>query len=265
MNQGQPKPALDPGLIRRLHMALTASHDELFQTLLDPAPEVLRNLLKNPNLGEDHLLALLKRRDLSEDLAKAVSQLALVGRSHRLKHALAKNPATPAPVVLSLLPHLYLFELLDFCLLPGFTPDQRLAAERQITLRLTTAELGHKTTLARRGTAAIVEALLKGGEDRVVQACLDNPRLKEASILQFLRSGRATAETISMIARHPRWQNRSNLRLAILKHSRTPAVWFTLWLPKLKKSELTALVHGRTLGGAQKKRVDAEMRKRGLG
>jgi hypothetical protein len=34
-------------------------------------------------------------------------------------------------VVLDVLPHLYLFELLDLCLLPGITADQRCAAERQ--------------------------------------------------------------------------------------------------------------------------------------
>lgn len=215
-------------LTTRLLRALQAAGDELFQLVRDPEPAVLLNLLKNPHLGEVHLLALLKRRDLGEDLLKAIDQRTREKASHRLQLALARNPATPAQMVLGLLPHLYLFELLDLYTLPGTTPDQRLAAERQIMLRLPGEELGYKLTLARRAGGTILQALVRDGEPRLIQACLENPRLKEVALLQFLRSGKATAESISLIARHPRWQQRQQLRLAILKCPRTPAIWYTL-------------------------------------
>lgn len=257
------RPAFDPALAGRLRQALTASEEQLFGLVGDPSMAVLANLLKNPTLGEEHLLALLKRRDLSEDLLKSVHRHPLTGSSHRVKLELVKNPQTPAPVALTLLPHLFLFELLDLCLLPGTTPDQRYAAERQLIQRLPTTELGQKLTLARRSGGAILEALVTAGDKPVLEIALDSPRLRELALLKFLRSGRATAETISLIARHPRWSQRKSLQQAILKHRRTPAIWYTLWLPRLKAGELRALMQGRTLGMNQKKLVEAELAKRG--
>jgi hypothetical protein len=253
---------LDPGLARRLHGALTAGPEELFQLVQDPSPEVLRALLKNPRLGEDHLQALLKRRDLSEDLLKAVFRLDKVEAGHRLKVALVYNPGTPGAVVQTLLPQLYLFELANLCHLPGVTPDQKVAAERVIIQRLPTTPLGNKLTLARRGTGAVVAELFKEGDARLIEACLLNSRLKEAAILQFLGSSRATAETISAVARHPRWKSRPNIRLAILKNPHTPAVWFTLFLPALRIPELNNLLTSRRLTPRQKMLVEEELGKR---
>jgi len=257
-----PAPQLDIGLARRLHQALTAGSEELFQLILDPAPEVLRALLKNPQLDEEHLLALLKRRDLSEDLLRTIGLKEREQSSHRLKLALVKNPATPGPVILGLLPHLHLFELVTICFLPGVTPDQKVAAERNIIQRLPNLELGHKITLARRATSDVVAAILKEGTSPLMEPCLNSPRLKEVAVLQFLSGATATAETISMIARHPRWQSRPNLRLAILRNHRTPAIWFTLFLPKLRRPDLNNLLAGRRLTPAQKQLVQDELQRR---
>lgn len=255
-------PRIDVELGRRLHKALTANGEELFKVLTDPDMQVLRPALKNPNLNEDHLLALLKRRDLSEDLLKTIYQLEAAKGSHRLQVALVKNPGTPGPVVLALLPHMHLFELVDLCLIPGVTPDQKFAAERAIIQRLPTTELGNKMTLARRATATVVGTILKEGETRLVDICLNSPRLREVAILQFINGATASAETISMVARHPKWKLRPNLRLAILKNRRTPPIWFTLYLPQLQTQDIRNLLLSRRLNPAQKKLVQEELKKR---
>lgn len=264
MDDKPERKKFDPDLARRLHKALTGSSEELFQVITDPAPEVLRSSLKNPSLNEEHLLALLKRFDLTEDLLKAVYQYEQQHQSRPLKIALVRNPNTPGQIVLSLLPHLYLFELVDLCFKPGVTPDQKIAAERTIIQRLPQIELGNKITLARRATADVAGAILKEGDSRLMSACLNNPRLKEVTILQFINSARAKADTISAIARHEKWKNRPNLRLAMLKNRNTPSVWFTLYLPQLKTNELNALLMSRRLNPTQKKLVQDELKKRGL-
>lgn len=256
---------LDPDLSRRFHRALTGGKEELFQVLQDPSMEVLQAALRNPALDENHLLALLKRRDLPEEFLKSVARHQRVAESRHLKVALVQNAGTPGPVVLTLLPHLYLFELVNICFLPRVTPDQRVAAERAIIQRLPTTPLGNKMTLARRGTSAVVEALIKEGDPRLVEPCLSNPRLRESAIYQFLNGPTATAETISAVARNPRWKAIPNLRLAILKNHRTPLVWFTVFLPGLSAIDLMSLLASRRLTPPQKQAVEQEMKRRGPG
>ncbi|HYS43832.1 MAG TPA: hypothetical protein VEM32_07615, partial [Geobacteraceae bacterium] len=99
---------LDPNLSRRLYCALTVGTVGMYQVLDDPSMEVLFALLKNPALNDNHLLALLKRRDLSEDLLKAVCRLGKVAGSHELTVALVRNPRVPGALLASLLPRLYL-------------------------------------------------------------------------------------------------------------------------------------------------------------
>lgn len=250
---------------RQLHQALTATGDVLFQVLLNPEMRVLQTALKNPHLNEDHLLSLLKRRDLDEDLLKSIYQRVDTQSSHRLKVALVRNPNTPGSIVLTLLPHLHLFELVDLCLIPGVTPDQKYAAERAILKRLPTTELGNKMTLARRATATVVGEILKEGDARLLEVCLNSPRLREVAILQFINGAHSSAETLSIIARHPKWRLRPNLRIAILKNRRTPSIWFTLFLPPLRTPDIRSLLLSKRLTPAQKKLVRDELKKRGMG
>lgn len=264
MNRSENPATLDAEFARRLHRALTADRDGIAQMLNDPSPEVIRSLLRNPLLDKGHLTLLLKRRNLTEDILTTVARHPLAEESHNLKVALVHHPATPVHLVPTLVPHLYLFELVTVCLLPGVTPDQRVAAERAILQRLPTVPLGSKITLARRATPDVLEALLLEGNAQVMAACLDNPRLRASSLFRFLNGPAADAETISAIARHPRWKNRPNLKLAILKNGRTPLIWFTVLLPGLSLVEVKNLrVSGRLTAG-QKECVADELRRRGV-
>jgi hypothetical protein len=253
---------LDPLLSQRLHWALTTEKNELFRVITDPSMEVLLSALKNPQLDDNHLLALLKRRDLSEELLKAISKLPTVAESHELMVAIVHNPATPNLVTLALLPHLHLFELVDICYLAGVTPDQKGAAELAIIKRLSNTPLGNKITLAKRGTAVIVEALIKEGDPRFLDACLNNPHLKETAIFQFLSGTDATPDGISAVARHPRWKGHVALQLAILKNPKTPPIWFALFLPHLNSADLNGVLASSRLSQAQKKLVAEELNRR---
>jgi hypothetical protein len=246
----------------QLQHSLTASNEEIFQILCSPRLDILSALTRNPNFNEEHLLALLKRRDLGEELINSLYLRKRQTLSHRGILAITKNPDCPAPLLRNLLPQLRLFELLDICYLPGVTADQKIAAERVIIHRLPTTPLGNKITLARRGTATLVGELLKDSQTQLAEACLANPRLKEAAVFQYLRSSRASAETISMIARHQRWKMRPNLQLAILKHRNTPHIWYTLWLPKQNLTILKQLSSHFRGQPARKQLIDSELLKR---
>jgi hypothetical protein len=252
----------DNDLSRRLYRALRADRDAILPLLDDPSMEVVKALLKNPGLDESCLLLLLKRRDLSEDVLKAVSRMSLTDTSHRLKVTLVHHPASPDHIVLTLIPHLYLFELVTVCFLPGVTPDKRIVAERAIIKRLSETPLGSKITLARRAPSAVVEALLHEGLPQLMAACLDNPRLKQAAIFKLLNGPGATAETISAVARHPRWKSRHELKVAILKNNKTPLIWFTAFLPSLSLLEVKNIYASSRISAAQKVCVSEELLRR---
>lgn len=239
--------------VTTLHQALSADEEAIYRLLDHPAPDLLRALLRNPALTNNHLLFLLRQRELGAELFTIIhGYLETAGDSHQLMLALVQHPETPAHISLARLPQLYLFELLALCRLPQASHDQRLAAERTILQRLPTQPLGNKLALARQGTSTILEALLKDGHPQVIAICLDNPRLKEGAVHQFISSAAPTAETLSLVARHPYWHQRPNLQLAILKNPRTPIIWYTLWLPKLKRPVLRDLAASPRLTAQQK-------------
>jgi hypothetical protein len=230
--------------------------------LRDADPELIRSTLKNPHLCDAHLVTLLKQQNLPEGLIRTIYRVPQLARSRRLKIALAGHPATPAPILAEILAQLHLFELTEVLRHPGAAPDHKAAAQQAILKRLPDTELGTKISLARRGTPAVLEALLVDGTPRLVTAVLTNPGLTEACLLAFLRSPAATAETISAIARHPRWGVRPKLRLAALRNRKTPAVWFTLFLPALGSAEVKALLGSKGLAPRQLEALQEELGRR---
>lgn len=242
-------------LPEQLYQVITADKTGLFQIMQEGLGELLLAALRNPALDENHVMALLKRRGLPKEVFNAVFANKNIGQNQGIKRALACHPDTPIKIAASLLSLLGIFELLKITLMPSIPSDHRVAAERCIIQRVPTQPLGNKLTLARRGTAAVVEALLKEAFPRLVEACLDNPRLKEGAVHQFISSGASTAETISMIGRNARWKGRPNIRLAMLKNPRTPQVWFTLFLPGLPPATLRDLLSSPRLTQAQKELV----------
>ncbi|MBW4054382.1 MAG: hypothetical protein HIU83_03060 [Proteobacteria bacterium] len=234
--------------------ALTADSDRLFTVIQDSREEVLLAALRNPSLDPQHLLTLLKRRGIEAVISAIYVRKPLIEAS-AVKLALVAHLDTPPPIAQTLLPLLYIFDLLKLCLIPGVSADIRVAAERKIVQQIPTQPLGNKLTLARRGTAAILDALLREGVQSVIEICLDNPHLKEGSLHQFLMSSHASAENVSIIARSNRWKGRPNIRLAILKNPRTPLIWFTLFLPGLPAATLRDLLASPRLSFAQKELV----------
>lgn len=242
---------LDTGLIKRLKQALTTDSDGLKAILNDPSAEVLHATLKNISLTEEHLLQLLKRQDLSSDILKAISKHRL-GQSHQVTISIIRNTALPPALAKQLMAKLRLFELLSLCILPGQSSDIRVAAEHSICQRLPSEPLGNKISLAKRASSNLLLPLLKEGHPQILEASLENPRLQESAIFQFLTSGTTSPETISMVARHPRWGKRKNLQRAILKNHHTPQVWFIHFLPCLATMEVRNLLHSNRLRTNQK-------------
>lgn len=263
MDDSEKLAEIEQRISESIRLSLTASKDELFAIMQQSSEEFLLAALRNPELDEKHLQVLLKRRGLPEKIFGAIYASKRLIDSYAVKYSLVCHPETPAHISLTLLPHLYLFDILKICFLPGSTQDQRLAAERTIVQRIPTQPLGNKLTLARRGTSLIAEAILRLGDPQTLAVCLDNPRLKEGSVYQFLTSSASNAETISIVARNCRWKSRPNIILAILKNPRTPAIWFNLFLSGLSNKLLRDLQATPRLSTTQKELIRQALLGRG--
>lgn len=266
MNKRSESPeGIDNNMASSLRDALTADSQELSLLMRDANADLLKAAIRNPGLKEEHLLALLERRDLDEELLRSAGNAKAARESHAVKIAIAGHPSTSPVQLAEILQHLYLFDLVALCTLPGITHDHKIAAERAIIRRLPTTPLGNKVTLAHRATSSVVEQLLREADPRLMPSCLDNPHLKEGAVFQFLRSAASTPETISMIARHPRWQNLPNLRIAILTNPRTPLIWFTHWMQGMKSPEILSIFNSQRLNQMQRREVLSELERRGGG
>ncbi|GFO69451.1 hypothetical protein GMLC_30300 [Geomonas limicola] len=242
--------------------ALSAKGEELATLLREGDADLVRAALKNPELREAHLLAVLRRMKLPEALLRSVAHTPQAMASRRVKIALAAHPATPPALLQELLGQLHLLELVEVQRHPAASADHKSAAQQAILKRLPDTELGIKITLARRGSSTVLEALLAEGELRLVQAVLSNPRLVEGNLLAHLRSPLASAETISAVLRHERWGVRPKIRLTALGNRNTPAIWFTLLLPSLPAAEVRRLAQAKGTGARQLEALREELTRR---
>ncbi len=209
-------------LEKRLQRAAQAAGEELDRLLSDPSKEVLRALLDNGNLGEPQILLLLERADLPGEIVEEVARRKKWIASYRVKLAVVKHPRTPRLVSMGLLKFLYLFDLMTISLLPTVPAEIRQQASEMIVGRLGQLPLGQKLTLARRGPARVLAALLEEAQPQVVPVALDNPRLTEEVLLRLLVGRESNPIMVREIASHRKWSVRRDIRLVMIHHPYTP-------------------------------------------
>lgn len=225
----------------------------------DHAPEVLEALLRNPSLTEEHLVLLLNRKDLPREVVEAVAGNEQWTKSQRVKAALVQHPKTPRLAALKLIRFLYLFDLVNTCLQAATPAEIKRLAEDQIINRLEQVALGQQVTLARRGTARVVAALLEAGPEPVVGPALDNPLLTEAAVLGVLRRDDLEPAVVEQMARHPKWSRRYDVRLQLVRHPLTPLGLVLGFLPELKAADLKLIVRDQRMPETLRNYVRAEV------
>ncbi len=234
-----------------LKKALTCDDVQLYSLVTRADAEILRAALKNVALGPEHVQAVLRRKDLDASILTLICRHAL-SRSREVAKSLLSHPHINPQQIKTVLDQLHLLELLNIAILPGQSTDVRIAAEHNICTRLPTTALGTKITLARRATYPILEALMREGDPRLLEPCLHNPRMKEAAINKLLHGQNVGIASINIIARHPRWNQRPNIRRAILSNRHTSKHLFTQFLPGLPLEQARQLIYSKHLQHCQK-------------
>lgn len=230
-------PANDPTRER----ARTATGEELASLLHQHSPEVLLALLDNPALDETQLCLVLNRKDIPGEILEEVARRKKLLKNYRVKRALAFHPRTPRLANLRLIKELYLMDLVQLTLLPGTSVELKRVAEEQLVARLPQLPLGQKITLARRGTARVVGALLAEGHTQTVSIALDNAGLTEAQVLKALARANLPPGVVKAVAQHRKWSHTYNVRLALVRHPAATLSTILGYLPELTVSDLREL------------------------
>ena len=204
----------------------------------ESAKEILLALARNPHLLERDLLRLLERKDLPAEVLREIAAHKETARNYSVKLALARHPRAPRLISLPILKFLYLFDLVRVVQTPAVPSDIKMAAEEDILKKAETAPRGVRVTLARRASGRVAAGLLSTEDRELIQACLDNPFLTEAHVTKGLGFGKFPTPAVELIARHPRWSSRYDVRLALIRHPATPFAQVSEFIPNITVNDL---------------------------
>jgi len=242
--------------------ARTATGEELASLLHHQSPEILLAVLDNPALDETQLCLLLNRKDIPGEILEEVAHRKPLLKNYRVKRALAFHPRTPRLANLRLIKELYLMDLVQLTLLPGTSVELKRVGEEQLVARLPQLPLGQKITLARRGSARVVGALLAEGHTQTVSIALDNPGLTEAQVLKALARANLPPGVVKAIAQHRKWSHTYNVRLALVRHPASTLSTILAYLPELTVSDLRELAAPGIVSENLRKYLLAEIQQR---
>lgn len=180
------------------------------------------DVASEPDQGEDHALALLKRSDVTAADLAVLAKNPSVAKSRKVLLALATHPRTPRHVTIPMLRQLFTFDLMQVALTPTVAADVKRAAEEQILNRLESVSLGERISLARRASGRVAAALLLDAEPRVISTALDNSRLVEALVVTALMKHDAPEALFALASEHPKWSLRKEVQITLLRSEKTP-------------------------------------------
>lgn len=221
--------------------ARSSSGEALTELLYHPAPEVLLALLDNPAFDEEKACLLLARKDAPSEVLEELGGRKSLLKSYAVKKALLFHPRKPRLVGLRLLRDIYLMDLVQLTLSPSVSVETKRLAESQIVARIPQLPLGQKIALARRGPGRVAGVLVSEGHPQVFPLALDNPHLNEANVLKALASEKIPPPAVQAIARHSKWSQMYNVRLALVRNPSSPLATILAFLPELTLSDLSEL------------------------
>jgi len=165
---------------------------------------------------------MLERPDVSADALSKLARNPTALRSRKVIQAVVTHPRSPRHISIPLLRRMFTFDLMQLALTPAVPADIKRAAEEQILVRTESLPAGEKISLARRAPGRIAAELLKENDLRVVSVALDNARLVESGVVTALMRSDAFQILFSLVSQHPKWSQRREVQLALLRSEKTP-------------------------------------------
>jgi hypothetical protein len=255
-------PELTSERASRIERARSAPADELKLLLHEPDEELLLALLQNPHFDRAHAEKLLDRLDLSTQFLGALAQREEWLAAEGIRLRLARHPHTPKRTALAAVKQLFLFDLVRLSQTVSAPTDVRRVAEEAILTRIPHLPIGEKLTLARRGPARVVGAILSEGHPQALKLALGNSSLTESQILRVLAKAGVPERVVVAISQHPRWSCQYNVRVALVRNTVTPESFVRATLRDLTLRDLKDLAEMQELRTERRQLIAEEVERR---
>jgi len=246
----------------RARRAREAGETEVGGYLSDPTPRVVLALLENPNIKEGHVLRIAGRRNIPAPVIEEIASRRDWMENKRIRLAVARNPRTPLQIALEQLKFLSLFDLVEITNDRAAQAILRRKVEAIVIERLPKQPLGMKKAVARKASGDVLVHLLERDQPDVIEICLDSPRLTEGHVYRLLHRETTAACAVRMIARHGKWTNQYNVRLALMLNPHTPLGTCVGFIPSLKVQDLKVLKGDSRVHTAVKIHIRDELARR---
>ena len=119
---------MDPG--ERARLALRADRAERRILCRDTTPQVLLNMLSNPRVEAQNVLAIVKSTYANGGLLQRIAKDRRWASNAEILTAIVRNPKTPTPIAISLLEHVPTRELREMARIGSLRENVRRAAFR---------------------------------------------------------------------------------------------------------------------------------------
>lgn len=200
----------------------SAAVDALFASLIragESRPQV-RSVLAQA-IDEQVLVAAL-RRAVPAAALEEIASLRPWSERPRVLARVVLNPHAPHALALRLVPALYWRDLAEVAATARLSAAVRARAESQLREGLREMRLGDRVTLSRLATPALLPTLLADADERVTEAALLSPRLREEDLVTAVRREDASPALLRAAADSPRWAANYAVRLSLVLQPRTP-------------------------------------------
>lgn len=197
--------------------------DRLFADLVaasEVTPRVAAAFAAHP-LDEDLLIAVL-RRALPVAALEYLTRTPPWSERSRVLAGIVLNPKVPPRLAIPLIPYLLWRSLADVAATPRLPGAVRFRAEATLKEQLPHLRLGERITLGRIATPPVLVSLLADSDGRVLEGCLQNPRLRESDLVQCLRRSDAKPALMQAVGDSSRWRQSYAVRLELVLQQRCP-------------------------------------------
>jgi hypothetical protein len=225
----------------------SADVDALYAELLaagESGPKITDVFRRSPD--EETVVAVLRRAVPLRALEHLARTPPWSERS-RVLAGVVLNPKSPPRLSLPLVPALLWRGLADVAVSPRVPSAVRLRAEAVLKDKIPELRLGEKITLGRLATTPVLLALLDETDPRILDACLENPRLRETDLVGLVRRPGANVALLNAVAGGRRWLQSYAVRLELAIQPRTPLGIALAQLSSLLKKDLLRVAETKGL------------------